>query len=402
VLLDPAVSVTMPVHILHLRDTDEVGGPGKTILETANHIDRDRFTVSVGVFRRRSETGETPFMEEARRYGVDVFEIRSRGRYDPGILREVAALVRRRKIDLLATHESKSDILGILVSKWCRIPVVSTMHGWITNDRKQRVYHRIDKRIARYFDGVIVVNRVIRDTLIREGVRPEIVHLLHNSIVTEKYFRDGETGYLGRSAGRVLPSPVIGTLGRVSPEKGQADFVEAAALVARRGYAAHFVIVGDGPDSGTIRRMIEEKGLTDSVTMTGYLRDPRRVLQEFDLMVLPSHTEGLPNVVLEAFMMNVPVISTAVGGVPEVIRDGENGVLIPPGKPEEMAAAIVDFLDFPQRHASMARAGKETVRERFDFKARTRKLEAIYLQILKSRGFPLPAADNNSAREFQI
>jgi glycosyltransferase involved in cell wall biosynthesis len=165
--------------------------------------------------------------------------------------------------------------------------------------------------------------------------------------------------------------------------------VEAAARVVGSGYTAHFVIVGDGPDFDRIRRMVAEKGMEESVTMTGYLRDPRRVLQEFDLMVLPSYTEGLPNVVLEAFMMNVPVISTAVGGVPEVIRDGENGVLIPPGNPEKMAAAIMDFLDHPTRHVAMARAGRATVVERFDFATRTRKLENIYLQILEDRALPL-------------
>lgn len=371
------------IKILHLRDTNEVGGPGKTIIETFSHIDKDLFSISVGVFRTREETNETPFMLEAKRRGIAVHEIRSRNQYDPAIIPEIVTLIRKDKIDILHTHEPKSDICGFLAAAICRVPVITTMHGWIVNGLKQHFYTKIDKMLARYFDRVIVVNNAMRDILIKEGVSPDIISVLHNCIVTENYYKDGTRGYIGQSIGKELRSPVIGTLGRLSLEKGHADFIEAAAIVLAQGFDARFVIVGDGPERGRIEQLISEKGLENSVMLAGYLRDPRRVLQDLDLMVLPSYTEGLPNVILEALMMEVPVISTAVGGVPDIIRDGQEGVLIQPGEPRKMASAIMNFLDDPAILGRMALKGKETVENRFDFKVRTLKLEKIYRKIME-------------------
>ena len=370
------------IRILHLRDTYEVGGPGKTILETVSHIDKSLFSVSIGVFGNGRDTGESPFISEARKRGITVHVIRG-GRYDPLIVREIISLLKKLKIDILHTHEPRSDLFGCLAGKISRTPIVATMHGWIANSWKQETIIRINKWAARFFDYVIVVNVPMRDDLLKEGIPPPIISVLHNCIVKENYYRDQRKGYISQSIGKEIGSPVIGTLGRLSPEKGHGDFVEAAAIVLSRGYKAHFVIVGDGPEAGKIDGMISGKGLGDSVTMAGYLRDPRRVLQEFDLMVLPSYSEGLPNVVLESLMMEVPVISTAVGGVPDIIRDGEEGTLIPPGNPGTMAQAIIDFLNDPEKYKAMALKGKKIVEDRFDFKVRTLKLEKIYTEIME-------------------
>ena len=370
------------IKILHLRDTYEVGGPGKTILESYSHIDKDLFSISIGVFKTRHETKDTPFILEAKRRGITVHEIRSRNQYDPTIVHEIVKLVKNSRTDIVHTHEAMSDICGLIAAKICRVPVVTTMHGWIGNNLKHEIYVKIDKKVARFFDRVIVVNAEMRDILLKEGVPSDIISVLHNCIVKENYYKDGTTGYISQSVGKELTRPVIGTLGRLSPEKGHLDFVEAAAIVLARGFEASFVIVGDGPEESRIKDRISEKGLGKSVTLTGYLRDPRRVLQDFDLMVLPSYTEGLPNVVLEAFMMEVPVISTAVGGVPDIIRDGEEGILIKPGNPEKMARMIMDFLDDPVKHDRMALKGEKIVENHFDFKIRTQNLEKIYIEII--------------------
>jgi glycosyltransferase involved in cell wall biosynthesis len=299
---------------------------------------------------------------------------------------EIISLLKKLKIDILHTHEARSDLLGCLAAKISDTPVVTTMHGWIANSRRQRTITKINKWAARFFDRVIVVNGPMRDDLLKEGIPSRIISVLHNCIVKENYYRDYRAGYISKCVGREIGSPLIGTIGRLSPEKGHGDFVEAAAIVISKGYKAHFVIVGDGPEAGNIDRMISGKGLRNSVTMTGYLRDPRRVLQDFDLMVLPSYSEGLPNVVLESLMMEVPVVSTAVGGVPEIIRDGEGGVLIPPGEPEKIAEAIMGFLDAPEKYKTMARNMKKTVENKFDFGVRTKKLEKIYLEVMNRKG----------------
>ena len=119
-------------------------------------------------------------------------------------------------------------------------------------------------------------------------------------------------------------------------------------------------------------------GLTDLVHFVGYVDQPQRVLEETDLMVLPSHTEGLPNAALEALAMGVPVLATAVGGTPEVVIDGETGRLVPPGAPEALAREMLHFLEHRDTWRQMAARGRQAVENHFDFTARTRKIEALY------------------------
>ncbi len=367
-----------PITVLHLRDTDEIGGPGKTILETQRVIDRDRFRLHVGVFKTRNETGDTPFMREAAAQGIGVHVIRGWNQFDPRLVTRIATLCRALRADIVHTHEVKSDVLGYLAARLHRIPLVTTLHGWIANSVKQRAYVALDKMVIRKFDRVIVVSRQIHAELVARGVSEDRLRLLHNSIVLERYRRQGRRGMLGEILGRPLSGPVIASIGRLSPEKGHADLLDALGLVAQRGYNVSAVLVGDGPERPRLQEKIRALGLEASVHLPGYLSHPERILEDVDLMVLPSHTEGLPNAALEALAMEVPVLATAVGGTPEVIADGETGRLVSPRSPEALAAGIVDFLSHPEAWKRMAQRGRESVEANFDFRVRTRKLEDIY------------------------
>ncbi|MEZ5287585.1 MAG: glycosyltransferase [Vicinamibacterales bacterium] len=170
------------------------------------------------------------------------------------------------------------------------------------------------------------------------------------------------------------------------PEKGHADLIDALAIVAARGRRVSTVLAGDGPSRPDLERRIQAAGLQDDVHLPGYVSQPARLLQDADLMVLPSHTEGLPNAALEALAMDVPVLATRVGGTPEVITDGETGRLVEARAPEQMAAAILEFLDDPARWTRWALAGKAFVEANFDFRARTRKLEDLYVEMMEKRG----------------
>jgi glycosyltransferase involved in cell wall biosynthesis len=143
------------------------------------------------------------------------------------------------------------------------------------------------------------------------------------------------------------------------------------------------VLIGDGPERPNLVQRIQDHGLQEVVHLPGYVQAPQRLLEEVDLMVLPSHTEGLPNAALEALLMEVPVLATRVGGTPEVITDGETGRLVAPRSPSELADGILEFLASPESWKQMARRGKKMVETHFDFRARTRKLEAIYEEVLR-------------------
>jgi len=371
-----------PIKILDLRDTDEIGGPGKTVLETYRAIDHARFDVHLGIFRSLDDHSDTPFLQAARAIGMPVHEVRGRGPYDPMLIRRLAALVRSEAFDIVHPHEASSDVITLAMRAIHRVPIVSTAHGWIGNSRKGRFMVNLDKRVLRRFDRVIAVSHKLQRDLIAAHVPAAKVTLLHNAIVLDKYRRTGERGALDALIGRQVPRPVLVSIGRLSPEKGHADLVDALARVAKDGRRMSAVFAGDGPSRPNLESRIRAAGLQDWVHLPGYVQEPARILQDADLMVLPSHTEGLPNAALEAFALEVPVLATRVGGTPEVVTDGVTGRLVPSQSPQDLAAGITSFLDDPETWRRWARAGRRVVETNFDFSARTRKLEAIYLEMM--------------------
>jgi len=370
------------IKILHLRDTYEIGGPGKTILETFRAIDRERFRLHLGVFVEHGDSGDSPFTIEARRLGFPVHFVRGRHSYDPTMIRNVCNLVKALQIDIVHAHEVKSDVIAYLASRFCPVAIMTTLHGWIGNGLKDQALIALDKRIVRKFDRVIAVSRQIERELLVAGVSKENLRLLHNAIVVEKYQRTGIRGALHEVLGRHVDRPVIASVGRLSAEKGHADLIDAISLVKQSGHIVSLVVIGDGPERPKLVRQIQLLGLEEVVHMLGYIQAPQRLLEEVDLMVLPSHTEGLPNAALEALLMEVPVLATRVGGTPEVITDGETGRLVSPHSPHDLAAGILEFLNSPELWKQMALRGRDVVKTCFDFQARTRRLEAIYSQAL--------------------
>jgi glycosyltransferase involved in cell wall biosynthesis len=372
-----------PVRVLHLRDSHEVGGPGKTILETFRAIDGSRFDLHLGVFETRHESGRTPLVEAAEDTGMTVHHIRAFNQYDPRLIWRVARLVRRLKAHIVHAHEPKSDVLGYLAAKLAGVPVMTTAHGWIGNRLKDRVLGALDRQLLRAFDRVIAVSTPIRDALSGAGVDEKRLRLLHNAIVVGRYQRTGQTHFLEQLLGRSLDRPVVVTIGRLSPEKGHADLVEALALLRQRGCCVTAVLVGDGPARAALEEKVRAARLSDRVHFPGYVTNTAQILESSDLMVLPSHTEGLPNVALEALLMEVPVVATRVGGTPEIVIDGVTGQLVEPRAPAALAGAIAAFVAHPEPLREMARAGRRRVEAEFDFRVRTRRLEAIYLELVK-------------------
>lgn len=374
-----------PISVLHLRDTYEIGGPGKTILETYRFIDQDRFRLHLGIFLRKGEEPDSPFIREAKRIGMPVHFITGFHQYDPRMIVRVNEIVRDQKIDIIHAHEVKSDVIAYLASRLRPTPIVTTLHGWIGNSLKGRMFIKLDKRVVRGFDRVIAVSRQIEQDLLKAGVSESKIRLLHNAIVVENYQRKGMRGVLQEVVGRPVESPVIASVGRLSAEKGHADLVDAIVVVKKAGHKVSLVLIGDGPERQSLLRQVEKLGLQDCVHLPGYVQAPQRLLEDVDLMVLPSHTEGLPNAALEALLMEVPVLATRVGGTPEVIIDGETGRLVEAHSPQQLAEGIFQFLVSPEEWRRMAKRGKERVERHFDFRARTRKLEAIYQEIVSSQ-----------------
>lgn len=389
----PATSKT--INVLHLRDTDKICGPGKTILETASRIDRSRFALTIGIFARPHETTNA-YYDAVLKRGVMAVRIPSLSKFDVKTVSTIARIIRERDIHVVHSHEYKSDILTFLLRRRLDIPIVTTVHGWITNSIKSKLYVALNKRVLRYFDRVIAVSPRIRDEVLANGVAPENVQLIHNAIVMENYQRHLATqGEFRAQFGLSQDAFVVAAVGRLSPEKGQADLLRASAPLMRSYRRLHVALVGDGPDRDRLRSVVLELGIADRVVFTGHLVDVRPVFRDTDLLALTSYTEGFPNVILEALSMEVPVVATDVGGVPDIVENGVTGALVPAGDISGIARAIEHTLQDPQWARQTALQGQARVAAQFQFARRVEKVQQLYREVMAGRkGNPLASEDN--------
>jgi glycosyltransferase involved in cell wall biosynthesis len=371
------------INVLHLRDTDRVCGPGKTIIETACAATSE-FTHKIGLFLLDRQTTNL-YHDAAVRRGVEVVPIRSAHQFDPRIIATIMAIVRRHRIDIIHSHEYKSDLVAWAVARLHRIPLMTTIHGWIRNDLKRKLYIRAGQAVLPWFDRVVAVSHETKAAVLACGVPPHKVTVIQNGIVTENYRRDEHRpGFLRRRFGVPEDAPLVGYVGRLSPEKAQADLLTAVARLAASRPNVWVALVGDGPDRHSLEAQAQELGIGARVIFTGHLEDVRPVFRDLDILALTSHTEGLPNVVLEALCMETPVLANDVGGVREIVEDGVTGVLLPPRSPERIVAGLDRLLGEPAWARTLALSGKRLVHERFSFSGRAAKEEQLCREILAS------------------
>ncbi|HHJ13731.1 MAG TPA: glycosyltransferase family 1 protein [Gammaproteobacteria bacterium] len=374
------------IKVLHLRDTDRVCGPGKTILETACRVDAAHFELAIGLLMLEHEK-TNQYLEAARGRGVRVLPLRARSQFSPAIIDVIAGTVRREGFDIIHSHEYKSDILAVLAARRCGVPIVTTAHGWITNSFKSRVYIWAGKQSFRFFDRVIAVSPRIREEILRFGVHPGRVELIYNAIVMDNYRpAEHEAGFLRQRFEIPPDATLIGDIGRLSPEKGQIEFLRAAReLLRERPQGLYFVLVGDGPDRPRLEDWVRREGLTGRVFFTGHEYDVRPVYRDLDILALTSYTEGFPNVLLEALCMDVPVLASDVGGVSAIVEDGVTGIMVPDHDAGAVARGLRRMLDDPALCRDMVACGQARIRERFEFSVRVAKIQDLYRQVLSGR-----------------
>lgn len=369
-----------PVTVLQLIAPTHFGGAERVVLGITESIDRDKFSVFVGAFVN-VHVRHNEFVDRLEKSGVrhEVFWLRRT--IDMENVLRIARFIRSQGIRLIHSHGYRSDIIGLIAAKMSGVPAVSTVHGWVSIDSRLRFYERCDRVALRFFDHVMPVSDQIRNTLAASGVKPSRMTRMHNAISVDGGVRD-ETACALRQRSEKGGDVVVGIIGRLSPEKDVPSFLEAASLVVQRFSQARFLVVGDGPERDKLEQMTKTKGLNGRVTFTGFVEDMVPIYRELDLLVISSLTEGIPLVVLEAMQHGIPVVSTRVGGIPEVIEDGTNGILVEPGEPRALAGAIESLILDDNTYTRIAQKGKERIAESFNRSVWAKQVETIYHNVL--------------------
>jgi len=355
-------------------------------LDCATSIDSACYRIVIGAFDGGNPAG-TPYEHEARRRGLCVVRIHERRSIDLNVLKQIIDLGREHDAEIVHAHDFRSDLFGFAAARVLRVPFISTAHGWISNDLKGRISTRLDKLILRQADHVISVSDQTRKQLGRWANHQRCT-VIPNALRIGHYKIQRAPSHFRASRGIADDELLIANVGRLSPEKGQLLFLEAARDVARRFRRLRFVLFGIGPDQALLERFINENDMHELVILAGYRNDMDQLYNEIDLIVQSSTTEGMPNVILEALLMQVPVIATDVGGTGEIVKHGATGVLIPSCSKGALVSAIEGFLTNRQMFDAMAKKGRDDVIFRFNHERRVEKLTAVYDNLVRPRTRP--------------
>jgi glycosyltransferase involved in cell wall biosynthesis len=382
------------VRLLELRNTYKWGGgPDKTILLSAERHDRTRVDVVV-VYIRDVRDQEFSIGEKARAKGLTFYEIEERGKFDIRVLKTLREIVLRHDITLIHAHDYKTDLFAFLLRRWLwrrKLALLSTAHAWVMLGFRGELYRRLDLRLMRRFDHLIAVSHATKKEMVDDGVPSDLISVIHNGIDTEVWARSKLSISLRAELNLTGAFPVIGYVGRIMPEKDLETWLRAAALVRKRFPQARFVMVGEGKDNSyleQLKRLAAELGIAERTHFPGYRSDLLPVYASFDLFLLSSRREGLPNSILEAMAIGLPVVTTDVAGAKELVVNGETGFIVPQQDVQGLARAVLTILGDEQHRSAMAQAGRRRVECEFSFSGRLRRIEDLYEQILRSRRTP--------------
>ncbi len=369
--------------IAHLIATNFYGGPEKQIVEHLCRLDGKRYQ---GVVVSFLEGEKNEILQKAGGVKVPHHAIAMTGPLDFRAQRGLSRFLKEYQVDLLCTHGYKATIMGWWAGRCTQIPVLSFSRGYTAEDKKVAFYEWLDRQTLKRVDGVIAVSEGQRQRLASFGVYGKKNWVVHNAVVVPPQDKEAQRSAKKAICSRFDLHPdarLVVAAGRLSPEKGHRFLVEAVGLLAGKIEKTFFFFCGDGPCYTALVEQAKVLGVADACLFPGFQRNIGEFFQAMDLMVLPSLTEGLPNVILEAFALAKPVVSTRVGGVPELVIDGENGYMVEKERPDLLAAAIVRSLDDPEKMHAMGQRGYERVQADFSFEEQAATLEGIYKSLLK-------------------
>jgi glycosyltransferase involved in cell wall biosynthesis len=380
---------TPPVSVLHTRVvTGTGGGPDKTILLSAGSLAHTRYRVSAAYFHPPHDSGFGVLRRRAEALACPLASVPDRGPLDLSVVWSMLQLCRRLRVQVWHAHDYKSNLVGLVVRRFHPMRMVTTVHGWVTFSSRTPLYYAIDRVCLRWYEHVICVSADLAERVRALGVTSARMTLLRNAVDTRMFRRDRPPAEaaLRRSLGVPPGRFVLGAIGRLSPEKGFADLVRAVARLVAEGTNLELWIAGDGPQRGALAALVDALALRDRVRLLGFCEQPIELYEALDGLVLSSVREGLPNVLLEAMAMQVPVVATRVPGIAGLVDDGRTGLLAPIAEIEGLTAAVRKLVCDGALRGRLASAAQARVEERFDLARRMDGERAVYDELLAPSG----------------
>jgi len=364
------------LRILHL-DTERTwrGGEAQLLHLAEGLVRQGHFCIVAG------QPG-SPLLSRAAEKGLRTVAVKMPSEWSLSAVWTLARLLMREKIQVIHMHTSHACTLGGWAARLARTPVR------IISRRVDFSVRSNPLRKVKYqwgVDRIVAISEGVRRVLIQDGLDPNRIVVVRSGIDPRPFNPNDPTGDARREFGIPDRSPVVGCVAHFADHKGHRYLIEAAVRVAAAVPDVRFLLVGDGELRPEIELQIKELKLERHVLLTGFRQDIPRLLAAMDIVVLSSHLEGLGTSLLDAMAMARPVVATRVGGIPEMVEDGVNGLLVPPRDPSALADALIALIDRPDERKRMGQAGRTRMLEKFSAEAMVAATEAVYRKILESK-----------------
>jgi glycosyltransferase involved in cell wall biosynthesis len=380
-----------PIRVTNVITRMIVGGAQETVFVTCALIDQARYPSEI---ISGSQTGaEGTLIEACHERGI-------RLRLEPTLVRELdprkdasavarlTAIFRREKPDIVHTHSSKAGIVGRVAARLAGVRhVVHSAHGWAFNPHQpgleRLLYQTLERSVGWFTDAIVLVAQANLDAAKELKIgRPEQYRIIRSGIEVERFARQpGDRASVCAEFGFDVESFIIGSVARLSSPKEPYLLVEALARIRARHPEAVLLLVGEGEYRAATEAAITRHGLQDRVRLAGLRNDVPRLLGACDAFALATRWEGLPRVLPQALAAGLPIVSSAVDGTVEAVRDGVTGYLVPPSDVDAMADRLCRLACDPAAARRMGEAGLRLVEE-FSAKKMVRQLEELYEELM--------------------
>ncbi|WP_404309363.1 GT4 family glycosyltransferase PelF [Neorhodopirellula lusitana] len=352
--------------VVHVSLGTHVGGMEKLLVEFARLTDRDRFELTFVSLQERGDVAR-----ELEQQGCSVIDFHKRDGLSPGLVLRLANQFRELRVDVVHTHNTAAMFYGVPAAKLSGVKtVIHTRHGQRLGATKRQT--AVFRWLAKGCNQVVSVCEDGARLTIDEGVDSRLVATICNGVDLSRFEFAGPC-----SNGSCLNGPVT-MVARLSAEKDVPTLIRAMELAIRSAEALKLRIIGDGPERASLENLVQSLGLQNAVEFMGQRNDVAALLAEASVFVLPSLSEGISLTLLEAMARGLPVVSTDVGGTPEVVIDGGTGFLVPAGDVASMADALVELHQNAGAAVEMGRQGRKRVEQHFTIQRMVRDYERLY------------------------
>ncbi len=356
-----------------------LGGPGKGLEQFLRHGGLDLCSPLVIDYVTGKEQGTTEFVQVLRSTGAPMASLQQQKALDFNLVQQGLELIEKHNIEILQSHGYKSHLLCYLLQRKTRLPWISVVEGWTSENFKIHCYTALEHVLIHGATEIVAVSNSLRSRLC--PLARKRCKVIANAIASEDFAITVSKEDIRTRLGIAQDALVFGAMGRLSPEKNLQLFLRALAQIKKEYPKAHALIMGDGQEKGALQALTKELGLEDSCTFTGHISEIANHYNALDVQVMPSLSEGMPYAALEGMCLSLPMVASDAGGIPEVVINGNTGLLFPSNNLAGCTKALLRISGDAPLRMRLGQEGKARVEQHFNPKARTQQFIDLYQSV---------------------